>query len=146
MQIIRKYNDKDIEEVLSSWENTQKIAHPFLPEDFQIQEKKNIRELYLPNADTWIIEVNNKVVGFIALIGNEIGGLFLQPIHHGKKLGKLMVDKAQELHGDLVVEVFEKNSVGRNFYSKYGFKLIEKKIHEQTGESIHRLKFTTNKV
>ena len=60
-------------------------------------------------------------------------------------MGKLMVDKAQELHGDLEVEVFEKNSIGRNFYAKYGFKLIEEKVHEQTGERVLRLKFSANK-
>jgi putative acetyltransferase len=145
MPIIRKYKETDLNAVLSSWENTQTIAHAFLPDDFQHQEKINIRELYLPNADTWVVEEDHQVVGFIALIGNEVGGLFLQPIHHGKKLGKLMMDKAQELHGDLVVDVFEKNSIGRRFYAKYGFKLVEEKVHEQTGERVLRLKFTTGK-
>jgi len=144
MQIIRQYKNTDLEAVLSSWKNTQKIAHPFLPEDFQAQEKINIEKVYLPNADTWVIEEDNIVVGFIALIGNEVGGLFLQPTHHGKKLGKMMVDKAQKLHGDLVVDVFEKNLIGCNFYTKYGFKLVEVKVHEQTGEKVLRLEFTTN--
>lgn len=143
MPLIRKYKETDLNAVLSAWENTQKIAHAFLPDDFQDQEKINIRELYLPNADTWVVEEDQHVVGFIALIGNEVGGLFLQPAHHGKKLGKLMVDKAQELHGDLVVDVFEKNSVGREFYTKYGFKLVEEKIHEQTDERVLRLNYTT---
>ena len=126
--MLRKYVDADLEGVLSAWENASKVAHPFLPEAFLAQERKNIPTLYLPNADTWVLEIDKQVVGFIALIGNEIGGLFLQPEHHGKKLGKLMVDKAQELHGDLEVEVFEKNSVGRNFYDKYGFKLTKTKL------------------
>ena len=56
-----------------------------------------------------------------------------------------MVDKAQELHGDLEVEVFKKNLIGRNFYVKYGFKLIKEKVHEQTDEQVLRLKFTDNK-
>ena len=140
MTIIRQYKETDLEAVLSSWKNTQKIAHPFLPKDFQAQEEINIQELYIPNAETWVAEENNIVVGFIALIGNEIGGLFLQPTHHGKKLGKMMVDKAQDLHGDLVVDVFKKNLIGNNFYSKYGFKLVEEKVHEQTGEKVLRLK------
>ena len=146
MPTVRKYRDTDVEHVLSAWENTQALAHPFLPDAFQIQEKKNIRELYLPNADTWIVEDADQVVGFIALIGNEIGGLFVQPAHHGKKLGKLLVDKAQELHGDLVVEVFERNSVGRKFYSQYGFTLVEEKVHEPTGEPLLRLGFIAKKV
>jgi putative acetyltransferase len=80
---VRKYRDTDVESVLSAWENTQALAHPFLPAAFQEQEKKNIREVYLPNADTWVVENDDHVVGFIALIGNEIGGLFVQPAYHG---------------------------------------------------------------
>lgn len=93
MKQVRKYKDTDIEAALSAWKNTQQIAHPFLPEDFQAQEKINIQELYLPNADTWVVENDDEVIGFIALIGNEVGGLFLQPTHHVEKLGKMMVDK-----------------------------------------------------
>ncbi len=142
---IRQYSEADLNGVLSSWENASKIAHPFLKEDFQAQVRKDIPELYLPNADTWVVEVDNQVAGFIALIGNEIGAIFLQPEHHGKKIGKLMMDKAQELHGDLEVEVFEKNSIGRKFYSQYGFELIEEKIHEPTGEITLSLKYSANK-
>lgn len=54
----------------------------FLPEDFQTQEMINIPELYLPNADTWVVEEDNIVVELTALIGNEVGGLFPQPKHH----------------------------------------------------------------
>jgi len=142
---IRQYSQADLNGVLSSWENASKIAHPFLKEDFQAQVRKDIPELYLPNADTWVVEVDNQVTGFIALIGNEIGAIFLQPEHHGKKIGKSMMDKAQELHGDLEVEVFEKNSIGRKFYLQYGFELIKEEIHEPTGEKTLRLKYSVNK-
>jgi putative acetyltransferase len=142
---IRPYLESDLEDVLSAWENTQKLAHPFLSDEFQAQEKINIEKIYLPNAETWVVEAENKVVGFIALIGNEVGGLFLQPTHHGKKLGKLMVDKAQERHGNLRVEVFQKNLIGRNFYEKYGFIPVDEKTHEPTNEKVLVLKFMAHK-
>ena len=105
-RIIRRYEDADLKDVMSAWENASKIAHPLLPEEFQAQVRKDIPELYLPNADTWGAEVDNHIAGFIALMGNEIGTIFLQPEHQRKKIGKLMMDKAQALHGDLEVEVF----------------------------------------
>ncbi|MFC1879410.1 GNAT family N-acetyltransferase [Chloroflexota bacterium] len=142
MIVIRKYRDSDLDGVLSAWENASKIAHPFLEKDFMAQERKNIPELFLPNSDTWVVDVDHQVVGFISLIGNEVGGIFLQPEHHGKKIGKLMMDKAQELHGDLEVEVFEKNAIGRNFYAQYGFNRIKEKVCRHTGERLLRLKFT----
>lgn len=145
MCIVRQYKPSDLKGVLSSWENASTIAHPFLTEEFQAQVRKDIPALYLPNADTWVAEAGHQVVGFIALIGNEVGAIFVQPEHHGKKIGKMLMDKAQEIHGDLEVEVFEKNSVGRGFYAKYGFESIEEKIHEPTGEPVLRLKFTAKK-
>jgi putative acetyltransferase len=145
MFAVRQYKDSDLGGVLSAWENASRIAHPFLSEEFQALVRKDIPDLYMPNADTWVVETDKQVIGFIALIGNEVGAIFLQPEHQGKKLGKSMMDKAQELHGDLEVEVFKKNSIGRAFYEQYGFRLIEEKIHEQTGEPLFRLKFSAKK-
>jgi putative acetyltransferase len=36
-------------------------------------------KLYLPNADTWVAETNGAVVGFIALLGNFVGAIFVEP-------------------------------------------------------------------
>jgi putative acetyltransferase len=104
---LRSYRASDLKNLMATWENANRLAHAFLKENYVAQVRKDIPTLYLPNADTWVVEVGNQVVGFMALIGNEIGALFLQPEHHGKKLGKLMMDKAQELHGDLELEVFK---------------------------------------
>lgn len=140
--IIRQYKESDLAAVLESWEVATRMAHEFMTDEFIAQERKNVAELYLPNTDTWVAEVEGNVVGFIALMGNEVGAIFLQPSNHGKGIGKALMDKAQSLHGDLEVEVFEKNYLGRKFYSKYGFKFLEIKHHEPTGQEVLRLKFT----
>lgn len=50
------------------------------------------------------------------------------------------MDKAKELRGALVVEVFKANTIGRAFYAKYGFTPIEEKVHDQTGFDLLRLR------
>lgn len=142
---IRQYTEADLSGVLSSWENASKIAHPFLSEEFLDKERYNIPNVYLPNADTWVADVNGAVVGFIALIGNEVGGIFVEPEFHGRGLGKALMDKAQEIHGNLEVEVFQANSIGCKFYSRYGFEPLMEKKHGETGNTLLRLKFTANK-
>ena len=139
---IRKYEKRDVTAILKTWESATRLAHPFLEEDFLAQERRNIPELYLPNAETWVTEVEGEVVGFIALIGNEIGGLFVQPSHHGRGIGRALVDKAQSENETLEVEVFSKNSLGRRFYTRYGFVKVEEKLHQPTGQNVLRLKFT----
>jgi putative acetyltransferase len=139
---IRQYESHDLDGILSAWENASSLAHPFLGKEFLVQERKNIPEVYLPIADTWVVVIDNAVVGFIALIGNEVGAIFLQPECHGQGAGKALMDKARDLHGDLEVEVFAENPIGRKFYTRYGFVLLEEKLHEQTGQQVLRLKYT----
>jgi putative acetyltransferase len=143
--IIRQYDAADLSGVLSSWENASKLAHPFLTEEFLDKERYNIPNVYLPNAETWVAEIDNKVIGFIALIGSEVGAIFVEPDFHGTGIGRALMDRAQELRGDLEVEVFQSNSIGRNFYSRYGFLPLTEKIHEETGNRILRLKYTASK-
>jgi putative acetyltransferase len=139
---IRQYKNSDLDAVLSSWEAATRLAHPFMTDAFIAQERINITEIYMPNTDTWVAESDGQVKGFIALMGNEVGAIFLQPEYHGQGLGKALMDKAQALHGDLEVEVFKENSIGRKFYSKYGFEYMEEKLHEPTGQQVLRLKFS----
>lgn len=55
------------------------------------------------------------------------------------------MDKAQERHGDLEVEVFAANAIGRKFDYRYGFRPLSEKTHEETGDKVLRLKVTANK-
>ncbi len=142
---IRQYKESDLNAVLDSWEAATRLAHEFMANDFIILQRKNVAEVYLPNTDTWVAEVDGEVIGFIALMDSEVGAIFLQPLHHGKGIGRALMDKARSLHGNLEVEVFKENAIGRNFYSKYGFELLEEKFHEPTGQKLLRLTFTADK-
>ncbi len=138
---IRQYTDADLAAVLDAWEVATRFAHRFMTDEFIAQERINVEKLYLPNTDTWVAEVDGNVQGFIALMGNEIGALFLQPSHHKQGLGKALMDKAKSLHKDLTVEVFKENANGRDFYAKSGFEFLEEKYHEPTSQDVYRLRY-----
>lgn len=142
---IRQYVDKDLEGVLSSWEAATRLAHPFLTEEFLAQERHNIPNMYLPNADTWVVEQDGTVIGFIALIGNEVGAIFVQPDFHSTGAGRALMDQARELHKVLEVEVFRANAIGRKFYDNYGFQPLSESVHEPTGQELLRLKYTSER-
>jgi len=126
---------------MNAWETASALAHPFVSEAFLSSERRNIPELYLPNADTWVAVVDEQVVGFIALIGHEVGGLFLDPEFHGQGIGCALMDKAKLLHGALELKVFKQNLIGRDFYEAYGFTQAEELTCEQSGEVQLLLKF-----
>jgi len=53
------------------------------------------------------------------------------------------MNKALDLKGELEVEVFSLNSIGCDFYRKYGFVTMEEKIHDQTGFGLIRMRKAT---
>ncbi len=131
--MIRRYEDRDLDDLLAAWASASAVAHPFLTPKFLELERHNIPNLYLPNAETWVCEEEGRVIGFIALLGNQVGAIFVDQKHQRRGIGRKLMDKAKDLRGDLVVEVFKANSVGRDFYAKYGFKVGDERVHEQTG-------------
>ncbi|WP_019614238.1 GNAT family N-acetyltransferase [Psychromonas ossibalaenae] len=139
---IRQYQKQDLSDLLTIWESASRIAHSFMAESFFEQGLREIPTIYIPNADTWIAVIDQKMVGFIALINNEVGGLFVDPNHHGNGIGRALMDKAQELHGDLEVDVFKENPIGRRFYDRYGFKFKHEKIWPDSGDIMLRMAFT----
>jgi len=139
---IRQYKESDLHGVLSSWENASKVAHSFLSQSFLKQERYNIPNVYLPNTDTWVADIDGRTVGFIALMGGEVGAIFVEPEFHGCGIGFALMNKARALNNCLEVEVFKANAIGRKFYSNYGFRPLLEKLHAETGEQIIRLQFS----
>jgi putative acetyltransferase len=142
--MIRKYQSADREEVLNIWDGASALAHPFLSQEFLELERYNIPNVYLPKAETWVWETDGHVVGFISLLGNEVGAIFVDPEFHRSGIGRALMDRARALRGELEVEVFERNLLGRAFYAKLGFEFMHKKVHDQTGCELMRLRLAAN--
>ena len=143
--MIRKYQRKDTDAIVSVWYQSSSLAHPFLEAAFMEKEKRNVREMYLPNTETWVFEKEGAVVGFISMMGNEVGAIFVRPNFHGQGIGRALMDTVAKLHPTLEVEVFERNKLGRAFYDKYGFEIVKNHIHEETKQSLLRMEFLTNR-
>ena len=127
--MIREYEDKDLAELLDAWYSASMVAHPFLSEEFFEQERENIVSIHVPNAETWVYELDGIVIGFIALIENEVGAIFLDPKFHGRGIGRALMDHARNQRSELELDVFKENVIGRNFYKKYGFKEEYEHLH-----------------
>ena len=138
--MIRKYNENEIPKLLKIWEAAALIAHPFLSTEFHEMVKKAMKDMYLPNSDTWVYEESEKIIGFIAMLNNEIGGLFVDPNQQSKGVGTSLVNHMTQFHDTLEVEVFEENKIGKPFYEKYGFKVIKEYVMEETNQKVLRMK------
>jgi putative acetyltransferase len=142
--VIRDYQPADCDDVLRVWADASTLAHPFLSKEFLERERHNIPNVYLPNTDTWVWVADGQVVGFISLLGHEVGAIFVDPKFHRSGIGQALMAHALASRGELEVEVFERNLQGRAFYAKLGFELIHRKLHDQTGFEVMRLRLAAN--
>ena len=134
------YGIDDLSAVLESWHQASLIAHPFLSEEFLAAERVRLAEQWLPAAESAVAVVDGHVVGFLSLVGNEVGGLFVHPDHQGHGHGRDLMDDARAKRPHLELEVFEANPIGRGFYAAYGFGEIGKGADEETGLPVLRLR------
>lgn len=138
--MIRKHKEQDLDQIINVWEKSSAMAHPFLNPRFVEKVKSDMTNIYIPNSETWVYEIENSIVGFISMVENEIGGLFVLPTNHSNGIGTKLVDFIQKEYSELEVEVFEENHIGRAFYNKYGFEKIREYFHEESENKVFRLK------
>jgi putative acetyltransferase len=137
--MIRRSHPDDTDALITIWDSAEPLAHPFLSAAVRDQVRKDIRDVFLPNAEIWVMEKNGAPVGFIAMIDTEIGGLFIDPPHQGKGMGRQMVDHVVALKGPLTVEVFKENKIALPFYERYGFVVTGEGAFDASGDETFKM-------
>ena len=139
---LRPFHPSDLQGLLAAWEAASRIAHPFMTDEFIAEQRVAVAEKYIPNTVTDIALIDDKIVGFVSMIGNEVGAIFVDPAYHGKGVGRALMDIPAAIHETMEVEVFAKNTVGLPFYERYGFKEISRHTYEPLGEEVIRMRCT----
>lgn len=137
--MIRPYDPRDRDALLAVWAESAAVAHPFWTPAMLEQERRDIVSEYLPVAETFVFERAGAVVGFIALLDNEVGGIFVAPRYHRQGIGRALMDWARGSRGHLELDVFEANRIGRSFYAAYGFRVVAERVDQATGQRVLRL-------
>ncbi len=119
--MIRPFCNQDTESLLTVWYEASILAHDFIRADFWAGERDTIRNEYLPKSETYVYLSDGDLVGFISLLDDHIGGLFVHPQAQGQGIGNALVLYAAELRGDLTVNAFVLNDRAVRFYERLGF-------------------------
>jgi len=139
MITIRAYEERDLEALLTVWYEASVIAHDFLPATFWAGERQAIVDEYVPIADTWMAEMDGRVVGFAALIGDELGALFVDPAHQGKGVGSALMNHVKSLRVRLTLGVFKANTRAQRFYEEHGFYIVGETVEERSRAPLVRM-------
>lgn len=118
---IRRYEPADLNEMARIWLEASRVGHPFLDAAVLQRQFELVRDIYLPQAETWVAYDGTAPVGFIGLLDNFIGGLFVDPVKHGTGAGRALVEHAAALKGPLNVDVYALNVAALGFYRRLGF-------------------------
>ena len=136
--MIRDYDrSRDTDRILHIFHRASLLAHPFLTPGFLEKTMTDIREVYLPEVQTFVLcpDPHTEPVAFISLMGSEVAALFALPEVHGRGHGRALMDHAVHRHGARDVVVFRDNDIGRRFYARYGFVEKGEFLHEETGQA-----------
>ena len=144
---VRAYQDGDRDRLLDVWYRASVIAHAFLDDAFFESERAAIAEDWLPSAETLVYVDSSSVdghdehlLGFLSLVGNEVGGFFVDPDHQGRGIGRALMDRARAARPFLELDVFERNDRGRRFYDAYGFHEVGRHLNEVVDQREIRLR------
>lgn len=138
--MIRPFTDDDLPALLGAWYRASLVAHPFLSAEFLEAERHQIAHEWLPTSETQVYVVDGRVVGFLSLVANEVGAIFVDPDFQGRGIGRALMDTARDSRPYLELTVFEANSRARAFYDSYGFEVVERVTRGVEGHPELRLR------
>lgn len=118
---LRTYCPSDLEGCITLWKVSSQDGHPFLSHDEIAADESLVRDEYIPMAEITVAWAGTRLVGFIAMIENFIGGLFVAPQEHRQGIGRALVSHEAERREHMSVEVYEANKKARDFYRSLGF-------------------------
>lgn len=133
--MIRELKETDIERVLKIWLDASIIAHDFVKREFWASRLDDMKNIYLPAAETYVYDKDGEVKGFFSLFEDSLAAIFVDPDCQGQGIGKKLIAKAKELRSVLKLTVYSKNTKSVKFYKSCGFKIIAEQTDEHTGET-----------
>ncbi|RXJ86386.1 N-acetyltransferase [Arcobacter sp. CECT 8985] len=139
--MIRKANKQDINKIVDIWLEASIIAHNFISSSFWESQVQNMKDIYIPNSLTYVIEKDSEIVGFYSLYKTTLAAIFIKSQYQSKGLGKKLIDDAKSKNDTLFLTVYKKNKKACNFYLSNGFNIIKEQIDSNTNQEELEMKF-----
>ncbi|WP_409309534.1 N-acetyltransferase [Pectobacterium sp. B1J-3] len=131
--MIRPYRDLDLAPLMQLWLKSTILAHPFIREDYWRESEAEVRDVYLPQSQTWVYEEQGRIIGFISVLESRfIGALFIEQDYYGKQIGAALILHVQARFPLLSLEVYQQNTRACRFYHKQGFIVVEENVNQDT--------------
>ena len=85
-----------------------------------------IASVLLRDCETWVAQLDGRIVGFMALNGPELDQLYVLPRHYRRGVGSRLLVKAKERRPEgFRLFTFQRNAPARAFYEGHGFCVVD---------------------
>lgn len=133
VNMIRGFKIDELDTIMKIWLKTNIEAHSFISERYWKENSDAVKAM-LPDANIFVYEENNIILGFVGLMDNYIAGIFVNRNHQSRGIGKALLNYIKENNSELTLHVYKKNHRGINFYLREYFIISKEQVDENTGE------------
>ena len=131
--MIRKAKSTDIDKIMQIWLEANTKAHAFIAPVYWQKHFDEVKNHYLPQAETFVYEDKHQLKGFISiLLDNFVGALFVDTRYQRQNIGTKLLDYARKQKSSLNLKVYALNQPAIKFYQKNDFKILAEKFDEST--------------
>ena len=138
--MIRSFENKDLDQVMSIWLQVNMESHSFIEADYWKNNYEMVREM-IPKAEVLVSEENGQIRGFIGLIDTYIAGIFVRAAEQSKGVGTGLLHTVMKSRDNLRLNVYKKNMRAVSFYQHYEFQIINQGIDESTSEEEYTMEW-----
>ncbi|WP_372882159.1 N-acetyltransferase [Psychromonas sp.] len=142
--MIRSLRLEDLDIAVSIWFSASIKAHDFISEEYWSSQKQNMRELYLPNCESWVYESAGNVLGFISYYEGSIPAIFVDPKSQSQGIGTQLLDHLKNNYSKLALTVYAENEKTHQFYIHQGFSDVGRCTCEHTGHEQFKMCWIKN--
>lgn len=123
---IRRLREGEIEAVVRLWRRSREASQPWLEARMgrtADDDLRFFRGTIARENDVWVAVERDAVLGFLAIAGERLGWLYVDPPGQGGGIGTALLDRAKALSPDgLSLFTHQRNAKARAFYERRGFR------------------------
>ena len=103
--MIRRFETRDLDEVMSLWLHANIESHSFIEADYWKKNYDMVRKL-IPEAEVFVAEENEAIQGFIGLTDTYIAGIFVKATEQSFYQNRGFEIVSQEIDGNTSEEEY----------------------------------------
>lgn len=130
---LRPMESQDIDRLGEIWLAASLTAHDFVSADFWRSQLETMTRELLPRAEGYVHVHGDRIDGFVAVDGDFIHCLFVEPKHQRQGVGTALLSYLKGSRHTLCLHVYQQNQDAIGFYKSNGFVITGEASCPHTG-------------